>query len=362
MASITATLKPNPSATALRMLIGALKTWIDPSRTELSDLEPADWGEVMQLASASNTAFLMQDGLRRLDITAPRVVTDKITEMRTNVFLRNMTNIATIVRVCTILRTNGIEAVAIKGVPRSREIYGVWDARKSADADLLVANKDYREAIEVLNKNGFDAPISSHSRWWHDYLGESPHVPKQANSVIVDLHHKLAQPGTPAATNIDILIRNRRTLRFGKFDVHVLSELDSLMLAATSFGKAVRARQPWLLHAHEIACLCSRNDAIADREYSRYADEHGIGRLWQHAAKSADLLFRNDAADSAEFEELAKSAIGLSNSSPHPYARSQLLWRWTDGRSSRLTRFLSGLTRVQRSEKCHDREEWMEGG
>lgn len=355
------------SSVSMRVLIEALRAWSAPNYSLSFQPQSIDWGEAIHLATTSNTVFAMLDGLQKHGIQPPAQIAEKAAAERRAILASNLACIAATVRIGKILRSHGIESTAMKGVTRMHSLFGRWDMRRAGDVDVLVTRKNYHEAIEVLTSNKFIALVPAKSRWWHDFLGESPYLSPHNDGVIIDLHYKLDQPGTPADADVEALIHNSRLVNFGKSAAYVLSDKDSLMLAATSFGKAIRSKEPWLRHAHEIAIARSGarseadNGAASEQLYDRYAASKGISRLWRHAKEASDMLFKENTDLSPDvFEETVRSSIGRQGDGRHNFVRSQLLWRWTDGVFSRPLQFASELYRVRRSEARHDYEEQLE--
>lgn len=339
---------------ARETLLSILTATIPGETGSAGDPADIDWPRVVQLAGETKTQFLLLQGIERLAVDAPEEVTSRLKELQGLCFRQNMANIASNVRIARILKTHGIETLSVKGVLRSHEVYGRWDIRFAADIDLLVRQSDYRQAGEVLLGSGYWAPVPSSSNWWHHYLGEAPYLPKEATGPIVDLHHKLDQPGTPALNDTETLFKTAVSRKFGELEVKVMEPRAALMLAATSFGKAVRQHEPCLANLHEIAHVRASVPELSDAVLEDYAARHNLLRLWRHARGAADALFRpstgKEAGDLVAFvlDDLAKPTWPQ-----RLLHRTRLLWDWTDGEALRPVRFARELGRVRAAMISH---------
>ena len=351
----------NVDRITLQQLLGALAAWFPTDKPAAKTPDGINWEALFAMARSARTQLAAIEGFKKSGIELPPEWEQTAAAEQAACFHLNMTNVANAVRICRILHTHGIDAACLKGVPRGYEIYGRWDIRKTGDIDLLVRPHDYREAAEVIKKNGYFTPVPSDSVWWHTYLGESPYLPSSNSGPIVDLHWKLDQPGTPAPSRIDEVLARKQMRKLGNFTIPMLSKQDALMLTATSIGKAIRAQEPWLREAHEIAISVGSEPGLTRQELKSYARSHGVERLWQFVVRQVDRLFSSSSSQEGTWdEELACSVLGLPSPSDHAMFRTQLLWLWSDGGALRPWRFAKEFIRVRAAERRHDIEEARE--
>ena len=324
--------------------MGALRQWGYPGEDAPWQHRATDWSAVLDLANENKCLLLVAEGLNRARIVIPANRLNEVKARREACLFRNMANLGVTATVCSILRTHGIKAISMKGVLRAQALYGSYDARPAQDTDILVSSADYRSAIDVLAANGFYSPIPATSKWWHDYLGESPHLPVNGGTT-VDLHHKVRQPGTPAPTDIARIIAAARIARVGGREIPVMSDMDAAMLTASSLGKAIRNDEVWLHYAHELFVVTSALDAAQRAAYDDYARELGVLRLWTFATDLAAAAFRFRDGDSeggpttaAESRWMA-ALLHAQGDQERRWRRSGLLWQWTDGSVARPLRF-----------------------
>ncbi len=335
-------------------LLGALTACVPGEGETAVRGSDVDWPNVMALATKTKTQFLLLRGLEALGVELPPDIRTRFNELQGQCFHQNMANVASNLRVSRILKTHGIETLSVKGVLRSQEVYGRWDIRFASDIDLLVRSKDYREAGEVLLRNGYWAPIPTGSVWWHRYLGEAPYLPETATGPIVDLHNKLDQPGTPALENTERLFETCVVRKFGDMEMHVMEPRAALMLAATSFGKALRQHEPCLTNLHEIAYVRATNLDLNDEALDAYAKRHNVFRLWRHARNTADAMFRPSMGRKSEdaVSEVIQD-LAVPTWPQRLLHRTRLLWNWTDGAALRPVRFAREFGRVRAAMISH---------
>ena len=313
-----------------------------------------DWTGLLHLASATKTQFLLLEGFRALKIGLPADLEARMQELQQLCFHQNMASVASNVRIARILKTHGIESLSLKGVLRSQEVYGRWDIRSAADIDLLVRHADYRQAGEVLVRNGYWAPVPPNSVWWHHYLGEAPYLPDTANGPIVDLHHKLNQPGTPALEDTEAVFETCTIRNFGEHTLRVIEPHAALMLAATSFGKALRQHEPCLTNLHEIAYVRASKPEMSDEALDAFAKQHNLLRIWRHARDAADALFRPSTGNGGRADvSVVVQDLAVPTWPQRLLHRTRLLWNWTDGVAMRPLRFAREFGRVRAAMLSH---------
>ena len=355
----------NAGITVLEPLLGALRQWVYPGEDGPWRQRDTDWTAVLALAERNKCLLLAAEGMKRAGIPIPPANEGELRAKREACLLESMANLGLTATICSILRTHGIKAISMKGVLRAHTLYGRWDARRAHDTDILVSRADYRSAIDVLAANGFYSPISDQSKFWHQYLGESPHLPVNGGT-IVDLHHKIRQPGTPAPTDIDSLLARARLARVGGREIPVMSDMDAAMLTASSLGKALRSGEVWLHYAHELLVVTSALDAGQRAEFDDHARKIGVYRLWTFATDLAEATFRIGREGGGGAPSDAQSrwmATLLRTDEPQARLgrRSQLLWKWTDGHIARPFRFAREFCQVRLGDMRRHSEEARQG-
>ena len=255
-----------------------------------------------------------------------------------------------------------ITAIIFKGAPRLKQVYRRIDLRAAHDVDVLVPYGQYRQAAGVLRESGFGAGIFEGSAWWHRYLGESPYLRSYGqNTAIVDLHHRLQQPGAPAPRSLERFFEN--TNKSSVATVPFPDPAHGLLITVISLSKALRNRDPWLSYAHEIAFQW-RGMTDAERDQFlvlsvRQELRRMAGSAIAMSHKVFDLPIPSQVAGSSVAIgkiRLRRSACGILED--RRFLRSRLAWRWTDGFGPmRLYRFGGVMGLYHLSEHARRREE-----
>ncbi|AKH42779.1 hypothetical protein FHS61_000553 [Altererythrobacter atlanticus] len=320
------------AAHALRL---ALAGWFQPP-DGLATGPARDWPQILELARATKTIGLLLRGLSKSGNEPPAEIATKLAAINEELVKRNFANFLETEKLRATLAAADVPMLVLKGPLRAYEIYGDWGLRGSSDIDVLVPRALYRKAAEALQDAGYLPLVSPDSRWWHDYLKESPFRPPAGMTFLVDLHHGVQQPGGPSPDGLESFFAESRELVVGGRAVRVPAPGHALLIAAVGFGKAVFASEPWAVYAHEIAQVMTRASAGQAGEFRRIASQSGMLRLFDMAVASACALFSlpdcpvpEDARIYREEDDLLLSAMGLGGRGK--FHRLRHMWRWTDG-------------------------------
>lgn len=332
-----------------------LMAWFGPIPEASS---PFEWSSIPGIARQTKTVGLLAAAMDKFGAAVPNDYAQQIAADRQAILLRNLNNLDCTIKAVTPLQTAQIDVLVFKGALRARQAYGGWELRASADIDLLVHERDYRSACEVLSNEGWHSPVAKDSSWWHDFLRESPMIAPHGTGPVVDLHYDLQQPGGPYPHNLEGFFASAEMEVYGGVSVHIPSFAHALLICAINYGKAVRARDPWLHHAHEFV-WCYRGLGHEQRAmFLALARENGLSRLVEETREMTEALFAPASSlhDFSDRKTLFLEAIGQSDGTV--FNRSRRFWHWTDGSGPiRLTRFAKGLVHAARSEQAFRREE-----
>ncbi|MGB3472800.1 MAG: nucleotidyltransferase family protein [Erythrobacter sp.] len=341
---------------ARRFVISALRGLVRDRRSHHfsvpAELSCEDSASVIEVVERNKIGGLLKSGAARAGLVLREELAHALAKQQALAIARNFENLVETESVSDLLRAEGIAFVVIKGAARSFEVFGGLDARASNDIDVLVRRSDYARAGEVLCANGYIRGVPIDDRWWHDHLGESPFLPTHSRG-IVDIHHKVQQPGGPAPADIEAFFATASELKVAGRTYTVPHPHYALLLAYISMSKALRNAEPWLPYAAEIVLEKHRMTAMDRTKFNTLARGQGLTRMICEIDKVLDQVFTNALAPlrkSAEYrraEQLALAAFDTHALANRRFHRSRLLWQWTQGSGSkRLARF-AGMS-VQR--------------
>ncbi len=340
---------------ALRAL---LKFGRQPSLAQIGSLSEIESGLVLSIAKRNKIAGLIGRGARNAGLSISGELAKSLAEEQSVAIAKNLNNLQETNTVCELLRQKGVPFAVMKGPLRTYQVFSGLDARSSNDIDVLVRRTDYRVAGQILCNEGYKRGVPIDDSWWHDHLGESPFLPLQSRC-IVDIHHKVQQPGGPAPADIGAFLTLAEEISVANRKYTVLHSHSALLLAYISASKAQRSGEPWLAYAAEIALAkdCMGNDEKA--EFFKYAHFQKLDALLAQVDSVIDRIFDgarlsvDQAPGDDQSVRLAINAFGGLICEQQRFHRSRLLWEWTKGAGSqRMLRFAQLSAQRMISDLC----------
>lgn len=307
-------------------------------RTPRSRDDRLDWDELIGMAARGRLLAQVRQGLVVSGVDAPPGLGPAVKAFRQRSLMANSINLSTVQRVGGALDAASIDFVILKGPLQLHVLYGDYFARPSSDLDLLVDRHDYDRTAAVLRALGYAAAERCESRWWRHYLGEQHFLPADRSLAVVDLHHRVQQPGCPAPREMASYLGDRRRAAVGSTEVPVLSAVHACLLAAISFVKATFHREHSLRY---LADLAAQLIAMTDRQrHMLYAvaRRQGIRHLLVFAWNCAGDLLAVDLPPAPVDRPLARldrATLAAMSLSPEDPAitwpkRRDLLWHLCD--------------------------------
>ena len=295
----------------------------------------------------------------QLQLSEP--VKARVNHSKRQLLMASLFNLEWTIKVTKALRGAGIEALVLKGPIQSSLVYNRWDIHRSGDVDLLVRPDHFKQAGDALVQHGFQPVFDQTDQWWADHLGEEPYHNPSVRSPIIDLHHRVQQPGGPFPRDPERFFADSVHTHYSGEDIPVLSVGHGAVLAAISYGKALAEGAPWMHYAHELATVYAAFSPVERDALRELAVFHGVHRLLDDALFAGRILFAaqtdpDSRVSEADFERVLQSAFGLD--SRKRLFRSRKLWAWTDGTlPERVVEFGRGLMRVWQSEMARIAQE-----
>ncbi|MEM7701075.1 MAG: nucleotidyltransferase family protein [Pseudomonadota bacterium] len=320
-----------------------------------------DWSAVFDLAVQTKTLGLVCKVVDDSQLDLADDVKARINQSKRQLLMASLFNLEWTIKVTKALQTAGIETLVLKGPIQSSLVYGRWDIHRSGDVDLLVRPERFKNAGDTLVKHGFQPVFDQTDQWWVDHLGEEPYHNPNARSPIIDLHHRVQQPGGPFPRDPERFFADSVHTHYSGEDIPVLSVGHGAVLAAISYGKALAEGAPWMHYTHELATVYARLSSSGRDALRELAVFHGVHRLLDDALVAGRILFaaQTDEAtrvSEADYDRVLQSAFGME--SRKRLFRSRKLWAWTDGAlPERVVEFGRGLMRVWQSEMARIAQE-----
>ena len=342
-------------------LCAVLAGWFSDSEAVWRGAAPVDPQALIELAIRTRTLGLLVIP-SHVEANGWEAVATKVLAYRDQATRLNLRQLNQLNELGGTLRREKISTAVIKGVLRLKQVYGRIDLRMSTDIDLLVPRSRYNRAIELLCSLGYHPGVPSDSVWWHHYLGESPHIRvcERGSGAVVDLHHRLQQPGASAPRDLDAFLRSASVVAGANLPLP--SATFGLLVTVINFSKGLRNREPWVTYAHEIVLQWRKMSSAEHQAFLALASDQRLGRMAAAAIGSSHAIFGLGSPRELPFLEAAAdtrllrlSACGLVHRGY--FRRSRLAWRWTDGSGvSRALRYTLQMATFHASERARRRE------
>lgn len=342
MASGTVISEAGPMDEARRFVLLALRGAIglgdgaSSSAALEGELSEAEVKFAVDFIKRSKVGGLVWNGAKRVKLPIAPALKKVLEAERQIAIIRNMQNLIETAKVSELMTDAGIKYAVMKGPVRSFEVFAALDTRPSVDIDILVSRADYARTGELLCANGYARGVPINDRWWNEHLGESPYRPTHSHC-IVDVHHKVQQPGGPGPQGIDEFINDRRDIALAGRTYHVLGRAHALVLTYISVSKAMRNGEVWIGQATEIATVRKNASQGDQAQFDALAKRHGLGQMISQIDAVIACLFAvpprlaGFGGGVSRIEDLAAGAFGTADRQHGYLHRSRLLWQWTAG-------------------------------
>lgn len=257
-----------------------------------------NWEQAWQLACDHGTAYFLARHLQTLvasesRLELPAFLSARMADQLRQEMARTLVLLDCQLRLAHICSQAGVDAIWLKGLALSSELYGVPEARQCSDLDVLVPPAQVSRMEECLRKMGL-APWANPTPG-HDFHPLARHHAcwrLQTNTdwpLLVELHHRLPGPprAQPAAAD---LVRRSRVLELCGQPVRVPCREDTLLILCLH------------AHHHQFALLRCLMDI---REFILLHGQWHTGRLLK-IARQARAMGRLRAA-----LEITQEVLGL---------------------------------------------------
>lgn len=245
----------------------------DAERAERAVRDTRDWAGVVGPVRAHGLGALLHRGLAGVtgvpDDAAAALAASARKTARQSFALGSV-----LIEVLDVLRSEGVDALPLKGATLAAAAYGDPGVRDYGDLDVLVAPSDAWAAIEALSRVGFEFPDALSRDRQEVYLRTDSQVSLRRAAVEVELHTALAQPQWGVYPTLPELATRASAVELYGRTVPALAPPDMVLAVSVHASKAGWGRLEW---AASLAWLARRDDmdwdALADQ-----AKDAGIAR------------------------------------------------------------------------------------
>lgn len=182
----------------------------------------------------------------------------------------------------------GIAAIAFKGPFQHRQLHGDPYFARSGDLDLLVSRADFAGALAALESEGF-VQRNDTSAWWTSALGEVHLVHPQGG--VIDLHHRLQQPGCPPPRDTGAFLRSAQSETMGGVEIAFPSRVESVLICALNLAKEFVHRHPSARYAYGFAAGLIAMDETERRAFAALVADQNLSATVGFAAMLCAVIF-----------------------------------------------------------------------
>ncbi|HKT85554.1 MAG TPA: nucleotidyltransferase family protein [Novosphingobium sp.] len=250
--------------------------------------ERIDPGHFAALAGRNRLWSACARGFTVNGLAPPPPLAEAIRAGRRRAMIGNARVIATAKHVLPRLRERSVEAVTMKGPLFHHMLHGDLLFRRSSDLDLLVPRAQFGAARTVLAELGFHADPANAGPWWTSSLGELHLFPRNPGHCVIDLHHRVQQPGCPAPRDVSLFLADPAVVELAGVAMPGLSRLNALLLACLTLAKEAVHRAPSGMHAYDVAAGFLRLEPRESASFWRMASHQRLANTVRFALALAE--------------------------------------------------------------------------
>lgn len=245
--------------------------------------------------------------LERHGLVSPRTQ-DVVKAVAQGTTRMNGENLLLMRQVAALMARATFPVVFYKGPLLQQLAYGNYFERPSSDIDLLVGPKDYDAAGRILEDAGFRCSTTTKTLWWRHFLAEQQ-FSQGRESLNIDLHHRVQQPGCPLPRRPERLVKQSQTQILAGQPVLTLSLRHTILVAAMSLAKALHHREPAGRYVADVHALTARQSNQEWQDLWSEARLQGLHNTLTLALRSASAVFGSSAPPDPILSEVTESDL-----------------------------------------------------
>jgi hypothetical protein len=274
------------------LLCAARVSLSDERRTKLRELLTgfSDWAALEREAYEQGVLPLLTTHLDAIGAElVPAQVMDRLHAAHGACAVRNLTLASRLAETVSLLRENGIEAIAFKGSALAVRVYGNLSLRPAVDVDLLVKPADVPRAKQVLTESGY--------RPWFELNGR-----QEALHVRSDCEYEFTTPDGNTSVEIhwrvlthefafdfpDLEAWHRvEPITLAGVPIATLGPEDRLIALCAHGARHLWRRLKWVVDIHEVVKRSRIDWPVA---FERARQHHAENMVFLGLAVARDLL------------------------------------------------------------------------
>jgi len=238
--------------------------------------DQASWRRVLELAELHGVVPLIAEAESR-QMAVPRLVRKELHQRTRRIALRNLFLAGELHRLITAFAAAGVRALPFKGPTLAVEAYGGLPARQFLDLDILVAERDFAIAMEVLNRLQYRAAVPVPARDVPLRLRRCRQISllRHDGRVTVELHTDFFSGERIPGCDFDRLWQDRKTTVVAGIRLPTLSREELLLCLCIHGANHLWSRLEWIC---DLAALLADDGAFDWPRVVRRAGERLLQR------------------------------------------------------------------------------------
>lgn len=252
----------------------------------------ADWDVMLDLAERHCVLPLVHRTLCNLgDSIAPRAVFSRLAHTYVASAAHSLRLTGELLRLLDLLETHGIPVVPFKGPVLADLLYGNVSLRQFADLDILIQEKDFIRARQLLMTDGYrpEFELKSKAEQEHLRFEHALQFRKPASGFVLELHWRFGSLNQAFPVDARDVWKRLEPQSFQGRQVRTLSHEDLLLYLSAHGGKHGWDRLEWIVCIAELVRISTSIDWDA---LSRRAITSGAVRSLHVALLLADDFSR----------------------------------------------------------------------
>lgn len=217
--------------------------------------EVQDWPYFVALAERHRITPLCYAVLKGTGAQLPREAETMLARANERHCLLNIARAVELLGVMQTFREAGIEAMPLKGVALSAQIYGDYTLRAAGDLDLLICWEDVKRASEIILARGYmlTTPLRPDGHPVADGYFEY-HFDRPADGMILELRWKLdfVHPKYSHSIGLDWVDNQRQTVSLAGDEIQAPDAETMLLLLCMHGSKHQWSRLSWVCDVAQL--------------------------------------------------------------------------------------------------------------
>ncbi len=208
------------------LLAGLSKKPVAEKKDILAQASPEEWRTVLAFAKQHRVAALLHHRLKALGVKLPDDVADTLKQAYRKNSLRNFRLYNELGGLLSLLHTEEIEVIGLKGVHLAAHFYEHIGARRIGDIDLLARKQDLSRIDQIMQAHGCKSceyhRIAAPENYHVHYM-----LPK--SGLCVEIHWTISPPAYRAVIDIEEIWSRARHATLANVPVLVMSPEDLML-------------------------------------------------------------------------------------------------------------------------------------